>query len=350
VPGHHADRAARLDGDLPENAELRFPRGVSDVTIATTTHRAWTDMPINVWGYLREYEQERDDILAAVDRVFRSGQLILGESVRGFENEFATWCGTRFGIGVDNGTNALALALRAVAVNPSDEVITVSNTAAGTVVAIASVGARARFVDVDPTTYLMDPSRLEDAITPRTTCIVPVHLYGQCVDMNAVATVAGKWGLKVVEDCAQAHGATFEGRMAGSMSDAAAFSFYPTKVLGAYGDAGMVLTNDEHVAQRIRRLRRYGMEQDDYVVEVGQNSRLDEIRRRSYAAVSYGSTRTSLGAVQLQSGIANGLQRYRSFSHASSPRVDTFTTSTWFGIQNETPFSTRWPRVAFASA
>lgn len=235
-------------------------------------------MSINVWSYLREYEAERADILAAVDRVFSSGHLILGEEVRRFERDFAAWCGARAGVGVDNGTNAVALALRAVGVAPGDDVVTVSNTAAPTVVAIASVGARTRFVDIDPKSYLMDVGKLEAAITPRTTCIVPVHLFGQCVDMNVVLDVARHKGLKVVEDCAQAHGARYHDRPAGSMGDAAAFSFYPTKVLGAYGDGGIVLTSDEAVEKRLRRLRYYGMDDRYYVEEPGFNARLDEVQ------------------------------------------------------------------------
>jgi dTDP-3-amino-2,3,6-trideoxy-4-keto-D-glucose/dTDP-3-amino-3,4,6-trideoxy-alpha-D-glucose/dTDP-2,6-dideoxy-D-kanosamine transaminase len=235
-------------------------------------------MAINVWSYLREYENERADILAAVDRVFSSGTLVLGESVRRFESDFAAWCGVRSGVGVDNGTNAVSLALRAVGVKGGDDVVTVSNTAAPTVIAINSIGARARFVDIDPKSYLMDVQKLEEAITPRTTCIVPVHLFGQCVDMDVVLEVARRKGLRVVEDCAQSHGARYRGRPAGSMSDAAAFSFYPTKVLGAYGDGGMVITNDAELERRLRRLRYYGMEDRYYVVDEGFNSRLDEVQ------------------------------------------------------------------------
>jgi len=235
-------------------------------------------LTINVWGYLREYEAEKAEILGAVERVFASGQLILGESLRTFEQQFAAWCGVRHGIGVDNGTNAIALALRAVGVKPGDDVVTVSNTAAPTVVAIHSVGARARFVDIDPKSYLMDVTRLEAAVTPKTTCIVPVHLFGQCVDMDAIGDLSRRKGLRVVEDCAQAHGARFRGKIAGSMSDAAAFSFYPTKVLGAYGDGGMVVTDSDEVSRNLRRLRYYGMEDRYYVVEPGFNCRLDEVQ------------------------------------------------------------------------
>lgn len=234
---------------------------------------------IGVWDYVAEYDAERDDILDAVDTVFRSGRLILGESVRAFEAEFSAYCGVRHAVGVDNGTDALVLALHAVGVQPGDDVITVSNTAAPTVVAIAAAGARPRFVDIDPETYLMDTSQLESAITPRTACVLPVHLYGQCVDMDAVRRFADSHSLAVVEDCAQAHGATHHSVRAGAMSDASAFSFYPTKVLGAYGDGGIVLTDDAELERSLRRLRYYGMDDRYYVSSSpGYNARLDEVQ------------------------------------------------------------------------
>lgn len=236
-------------------------------------------MTVRVWGYLEEYEQEREEILAAVDGVFRSGQLVMGPEVESFEREFAAYHGVAETVGVDNGTNALVLALRALGVGEGDEVVTVSNTAAPTVVAIDAVGARPVFVDIDPDTYLMDTDQLPEAITDRTACLVPVHLYGQCVPMEPVMSLAAEHGLKVLEDCAQAHGSRQGGRLAGTWGDAAAFSFYPTKVLGAYGDGGAVLTDSPGTAQALRRLRYYGMEDRYYVVEVpGYNSRLDEVQ------------------------------------------------------------------------
>jgi len=232
---------------------------------------------INVWGYLAEYEVERDEILAAIEGVLRSGRLILGEQVRRFETEFAGYCGVGYGVGVNSGTDALFLALKALGIGPGDEVVTVANTAVPTVSAIAATGARPRFVDVDPATYLMDADQLEAAITARTRCILPVHLYGQCVDMERVRQVAQTHGLHVLEDCAQSHGATQNGVKAGAMSDLAAFSFYPTKVLGGYGDGGMVITDDERLADKLRRLRFYGMRERYYAEEDGYNSRLDEL-------------------------------------------------------------------------
>ncbi|QKW08011.1 DegT/DnrJ/EryC1/StrS family aminotransferase [Streptomyces sp. NA04227] len=236
-------------------------------------------MTTYVWDYLQEYREEREDLLDAVETVFSSGQLILGRSVRGFEEEFAAYHGAAHCVGVDNGTNAVKLGLQALGVGPGDEVITVSNTAAPTVIAIDAVGARPVFVDVRPADFLMDTSRVEAAITERTKCLLPVHLYGQCVDMAPLRELADRHGLVILEDCAQAHGARHHGSLAGTLGDAAAYSFYPTKVLGAYGDGGAVLTSDPEVAERVRRLRYYGMAERYYVVETpGHNSRLDEVQ------------------------------------------------------------------------
>ena len=236
-------------------------------------------MTIRVWGYLPEYEKERDDLLDAVETVFRSGNLVLGGSVRGFEAEFAAYHDVPHCVSVDNGTNAIKLALQALGIGPGDEVVTVSNTAAPTVVAIDAVGATPVFVDVREQDFLMDTGQLAAAVTPRTRAVLPVHLYGQCVDMAPIRRLAGEHGLAVLEDCAQAHGARHHGRPAGTMGDAAAFSFYPTKVLGAYGDGGAVITGDGGVDARLRRLRYYGMEDVYYVVETpGHNARLDEVQ------------------------------------------------------------------------
>ncbi|MGW5440397.1 DegT/DnrJ/EryC1/StrS family aminotransferase [Nocardia asteroides] len=236
-------------------------------------------MPTYVWDYLEEYRRERADILEAVEKVFESGRLVLGESVRSFEREFAAYHSAGNCVGVDNGTNAVALGLQALGIGPGDEVITVSNTAAPTVVAIDSVGATPVFVDIRPTDYLMDTTLLAPAITERTRCLLPVHLYGQCVEMQPILELAERHGLAVLEDCAQAHGAHHHGRIAGSMGDAAAFSFYPTKVLGAYGDGGAVITSGEDVDANLRRLRYYGMETKYYVEQLpGHNSRLDEVQ------------------------------------------------------------------------
>jgi dTDP-3-amino-2,3,6-trideoxy-4-keto-D-glucose/dTDP-3-amino-3,4,6-trideoxy-alpha-D-glucose/dTDP-2,6-dideoxy-D-kanosamine transaminase len=241
---------------------------------------------IKVWDYKKEYQNEKEESLAAVEEVFESGTLVFGPRLEEFENNFADYCDCKFGVGVGNCTDALKIAMRALKIGDGDEVITVSNTAVPTVSAIVSVGAIPVYVDVDEY-HLMDVTKLEGAITEKTKCILPVHLYGQSVDMDAVIKLAQKYNLKIVEDCAQAHGATYKGKKVGSMSDAGAFSFYPTKVLGAYGDGGMITTNSEELSDTSQRLRFYGMEKKKmssghwngkyYSLEHGTNSRLDEL-------------------------------------------------------------------------
>ena len=241
---------------------------------------------IKVWDYKKEYQNEKEESLAAVEAVFESGVLVFGPHLEEFEKKFANYCDCKFGVGVGNCTDALEIALRALKIGNGDEVITVSNTAVPTVSAIVSAGAIPVFVDVDEY-HLMDVSKIEDAVTEKTKCILPVHLYGQSVDMDSVAKLAQKYNLKIVEDCAHAHGATYKGKKVGSMSDAGAFSFYPTKVLGAYGDGGMITTNSEELDDISQRLRFYGMEKKKmssghwngkyYSLEHGINSRLDEL-------------------------------------------------------------------------
>jgi len=241
---------------------------------------------IKVWDYKKEYQNEKEESLAAVEAVFESGVLVFGPHLEEFEKKFANYCDCKFGVGVGNCTDALEIALRALKIGNGDEVITVSNTAVPTVSAIVSAGAIPVFVDVDEY-HLMDVSKIEDAVTEKTKCILPVHLYGQSVDMDSVAKLAQKYNLKIVEDCAQAHGATYKGKKVGSMSNAGAFSFYPTKVLGAYGDGGMITTNSEELGDISQRLRFYGMEKKKmssghwngkyYSLEHGINSRLDEL-------------------------------------------------------------------------
>lgn len=230
------------------------------------------------WDYRREYEELRDEILAAVDRVFKSGQLILGQEGAAFERDMAAHVGVSGGIGVNSGTDAIYIALAAVGVTAGDEVITVPNTAVPTVAAIQILGARPVFVDVNDDDFLMDVGQVEAAITPRTKAIVPVHLYGQCVDLDPLMDIAKRHGLKVVEDCAQSQGSLYENRQCGSIGNASTFSFYPTKLLGGYGDGGMVLSDDETVVRLARSLRFYGMEETYYAERHGYNSRLDEVQ------------------------------------------------------------------------
>jgi aminotransferase EvaB len=249
-------------------------------SFASCRNHRWNKkiMTIKVWDYLDEYALEREEILAAVDRVFKSGTLVLGNSGKQFEAEFSAYCGARHGVGVDNATNGIFLALKAVGIGAGDEVITVSNTAVPTASAIVQAGATPRFVDINQETGLMDVRRLEKAITPHTRGVIPVHLYGQCVDMAALGEVARRHNLRVIEDCSQSHGAVQRGRKAGAMGDMGVFSFYPTKPLGGYGDGGMVTTSDPGLEEKLRSLRFYGMKGVYYAEEAGYNSRLDEVQ------------------------------------------------------------------------
>jgi len=225
-----------------------------------------------------QYESIREEIDAAISRVVRRGWFILGEEGRAFEEEFARYCGAGHAIGVGSGTEALHLALVALGAGTGREVVTAALTAVPTASAISFAGARPVLVDVDDRTATLDPAQLERAITPRTAAVVPVHLYGQCADMEPIRGICGRRGVPIVEDAAQAHGATYRGRRAGVLGRAAAFSFYPSKNLGAYGDAGLVTTDDADLAARLRRLRNYGERERYYHSELGFNSRLDEIQ------------------------------------------------------------------------
>jgi len=234
-------------------------------------------MAIKVWDYLEEYKQEKKEVLSAIEEVLESGWLILGEKVKAFETAYSVYCQTKYGIGVANGTDAIFLALKALGVGAGDEVITVSNTAIPTVSAIVSTGATPVFVDINEDTYLMDTTKIESAISSATKCILPVHLYGQCADMDEINRIAKKHNLFVLEDCAQAHGAMYKGAKAGSLSDISTTSFYPTKILGTFGDGGMVNTSNDELERKMRRLRFYGAEKTYYAIEHGFNSRLDEL-------------------------------------------------------------------------
>ena len=232
---------------------------------------------MKVWDYKLDLEREKDEILSAIEEVLQSGQLILGEKVQQFEEAFAHYCESRYGVGVDNGTNAVFLALKALGIGPGDEVVTVANTAVPTVSAIVSCGAKPVFVDVEERGYLMDVSKLEAVLSKHTRCILPVHLFGQCADMDPLNEMAQQHRIPVMEDCAQCHGARYKGHKAGSMSTVSATSFYPTKILGTFGDAGMVMTQDPAHHKKLLRLRSYGMEGSYYSLEHGFNCRLDEI-------------------------------------------------------------------------
>ncbi len=225
-----------------------------------------------------EVEALWDDLAEAFERVMRSGQFVGGPEVAAFEAEVADYLGVRHAVGVNSGTDALVIALRAHGVGPGDEVVTTPFSFFATAEAIASVGATPVFVDVDERTFNIDPSLIEAALTPRTRALLPVHLYGRPVDMDAVMDVAERHGLRVVEDCAQSFGASWRGRKTGSIGHAGAFSFYPTKNLGAFGDGGLVATDDDEVARTARMLRDHGSERRYENVTLGYNSRLDALQ------------------------------------------------------------------------
>jgi dTDP-4-amino-4,6-dideoxygalactose transaminase len=208
----------------------------------------------------------------------RSGWYVLGKEVEAFEQEYAAYCGTKYCVGVGNGLDAMHLALRAWGIGPGDEVIVPSNTYIATWLAVSHAGATPVPVEPDRRTYNLDPSLIECAITPRTKAILPVHLYGQAAEMDPIMALANKYGLKVLEDAAQAQGARYKGRRAGALGHAAGHSFYPTKNLGAFGDAGAVTTDDEDLADRVRTLRNYGSKKRYFNEFKGVNSRLDELQ------------------------------------------------------------------------
>ena len=228
------------------------------------------------------YLEHRAEIDAAIRSTVESGRYILGAEVAAFENEWATYVGTSAAVGVGTGTDAIELALRALEIGAGDTVITVANTAVATVAAIERAGAAALLIDIDEATQTMSPCALEEAICGagerRVKAVIPVHLYGQPADMPAIAAIAKQHRLKLIEDCAQAHGARREGRAVGTWGDAAAFSFYPTKNLGALGDAGAVVTNDLLLAEKMRELRVYGWKERYVSQRAGINTRLDELQ------------------------------------------------------------------------
>jgi dTDP-4-amino-4,6-dideoxygalactose transaminase len=219
-----------------------------------------------------------DEVVRDVSRVLKSGSLILGPECKSFESEFAQFCESRYCVGVGNGLDALSIVLRAYGIGPGDEVIVPSQTFVATWLAVTQVGAKPVEVDVCADTVLIDPAKIEAAITTRTRAIIAVHLFGQTSEMEEILAIARRHGLKVIEDAAQAHGARYKGARAGSIGDAATFSFYPTKNLGAYGDGGAITTNDAKLSSRASILRNYGSSQKYHHTEFGFNSRLDEIQ------------------------------------------------------------------------
>ena len=255
------------------------------------------------------YTELKAELDAASERVLSSGWYILGEEVDAFEAEWAAYCGAKYCIGVSNGLEALHLILRAMDIGVGDEVIVPSNTYIATWLASSYAGATAIPVEPDPRTYNLNPDRIEAAITARTRAIMPVHLYGQPADMDAINDIAQKHNLKVIEDAAQAHGAKYKGRSVGALGDAAGWSFYPGKNLGAIGDAGAVTTNDPVIAEKVRVLRNYGSRVKYYNEVKGFNSRLDPLQaaflRAKLGHLDEWNARRKVIAQQYQAGLSN---------------------------------------------
>ncbi len=225
-----------------------------------------------------QYKQIKQEVVPAVTEAMQNGAFIGGPQVAGFEEEFAAYCDSPYCVGVGSGTDALRFALMAAGIAPGDEIITVPNTFIATTEAISQVGARAVFVDIRQDTCNIDPEKIEACITAKTRAIIPVHLYGQPADMDAILQIAGRHKLVVVEDACQAHGALYKGKKAGSLGIAGCFSFYPGKNLGAFGEGGAVITQDETIAQKIRMIRDHGQEKKYYHLIEGFNGRLDAIQ------------------------------------------------------------------------
>lgn len=226
----------------------------------------------------RQHECIKDRILQKIEELIDKSQFILGEEVQKFEDEFARFCGCKYAVGVNSGTDALVLSLKALDIKEGDEVITVPNTFVATVDAITRNGARPVFVDVDEKSFLLDTSKLEKVITSKTKAIIPVHLYGQPCNMDEILEIAEKYDLYVIEDACQAHGAEYKGKRVGSFGILSCFSFYPAKNLGALGDGGIITTNDESLGEKLKMLRNYGQKEKYYHEFVGFNSRLDELQ------------------------------------------------------------------------
>ena len=235
-------------------------------------------MKIPLLDLKAQYAVIKDEVNQAIQRVLESCQFVMGPDVQALEEEIAAFCTTKYAAGVASGTDALTLSLHACGIGEGDEVITTPFTFIATIEAIFKVRAKAVFVDIDVSTYNLDIQQIEDKITDKTKAILPVHLYGQMADMDPILTIAKKYELKVIEDMAQSLGAEYKGRKAGSLGDAGCISFFPSKNLGAYGDGGMVVTNDEEIAERVKILRVHGCQKKYYHFIDGYNSRLDTLQ------------------------------------------------------------------------
>jgi len=241
---------------------------------------------IKTWSYIEEYKVLRKKILKSIDVALKSGQIFFGKELQKFEKKFIKDNNLKYGVAVGSGTDALYIALLGLGIKQGDEIITVSNTAIPTISAIKTCGAKARFVDIG-SDYLINTDNIEKYISKNTKAIIPVHLYGQACNMEKICKIAKKYKLKIIEDCAQAQGAKFKNEYVGSFGDAGCFSFYPTKILGAYGDGGLISTNSINLYNKVKRIRFYGMEQNNkknkfnnkyYANEYGTNSRISEMQ------------------------------------------------------------------------
>ena len=242
---------------------------------------------VNFWSYKREYKKNRETILKLIDRSLSSGTTFFGKNLSKFEKNFLKKYKSNYGSAVGSGTEAILVSLIAIGVKKNDEIITAANTAIPTISAIINSGARPVLVDVNPDDYLINTNLIVSKITKKTKAIIPVHLYGQSANMKEITKIAKKYNLKIIEDCAQAQGAKFNGQFVGTIGDFGCFSFYPTKILGAYGDGGFVISKNKNIDQKIRRIRFYGIETVSknhkfynkyYANEFGINSRMDEIQ------------------------------------------------------------------------
>ena len=252
-------------------------------------------LDINVWNYLEDYSKNKKKILNIVDKVFKSGNLILSNEVKNFEDNFSETIGNCYGIGVNSGTDALQIALMAVGIEKNDEVITVSNTAVPTVSAIVSCSARPVFVDINEKDFLINTNLIENKINKRTKAIIPVNLYGQSANLENIIKISKKYNIKIIEDCAQSSGAFYKGLPSGSFGHLSAFSFYPTKNLGAYGDGGMIVTKNKMLYEKCIKLRKYGMSKLYYSDIHGINSRLDEVQA---AIINYQLTKLKTNIIK----------------------------------------------------
>tara|TARA_B110001452_G_scaffold198287_1_gene168233 strand:+ start:1378 stop:2505 length:1128 start_codon:yes stop_codon:yes gene_type:complete len=241
---------------------------------------------IQYWNYLKEYNIEKKKFLSSVDKVFKSGTLLLGDELKKFEKNYCKFNKSKFGLGVANGTDALFIALKCLGIGERDEVITVSNTAIPTVASIVNTGAKVKFADIG-NDFLINVDKISNLINKKTKAIVAVHLFGQMCDMDKILQIAKKYKLKVIEDCAQSTGAMYKGKKAGTMGDVGCHSFYPTKILGAYGDGGFITTNNKKLFEKMHRFRFYGIDtlginkkwkNKYYSIDQGINSRLNEVQ------------------------------------------------------------------------